>query len=175
MSDPTSSEIPFATVTMAEILLGQDMIAEAAEVIDRLSDERGDDARVGELLERVRERSAQGEVSQKSIPRKMVDRIEIGSMDGVLRISFELTDRGLAIARRKVRYSGHSIVRLFTASTGPRGVRKNTRDIEILHPAAQLDIHGLPRSSVHVAAIGFLGRNGAFVPLARSGIKGIMS
>jgi hypothetical protein len=175
MSDPTSSEIPFATVTMAEILLGQDMIAEAAEVIDRLVDERGDDARVVELLERIRERSAQGEVSQDSIARKMVDHIEIESRDGVLRISFELTDQGLAMARRKVRYSGHSIVRLFTASTGPRGVRKNTRDIEILHPAAQFDIHGLPRSSVHVAAIGFLGRNGAFVPLARSGIKGMMS
>ncbi len=175
MSDPTSSEIPFATVTMAEILLGQDMIAEAAEVIDRLVDERGNDARVVELFERIRERSAQGEVSQDSIARKMVDHIEIESRDGVLRISFELTDQGLAMARRKVRYSGHAIVRLFTASTGPRGVRKNTRDIEILHPAAQFDIHGLPRSSVHVSAIGFLGRNGAFVPLARSGIKGMIS
>lgn len=172
MSDPTRSEIPFATVTMAEILLGQDMIAEATEVIERLVDEYGDDARVKELLERIRERSIQGEVSQDLIPKKGIDRIEIESRDGVLSISFELTDQGLAIARRKVRYSGHSIVRLFTASTGLRGVRKNTRDIEILHPAAQLDIHGLPRSSVHVAAIGFLGRNGAFVPLARSGIKG---
>ena len=69
MSDPTSSEIPFATVTMAEILLGQDMIAEAAELIDRRVSERGADARVVELLERIRERSAQGEVSQDSIPR----------------------------------------------------------------------------------------------------------
>ena len=173
MTEATNSEIPFFTVAMAEILLGQDMIAEAAEVIDRLVEERGSDARVLELMQRVRDRLAQGEVSQDSIARKMVDRIEIDSSDGMLRISFEVTDQGLSIARRKVRYSGHSIVRLFTASTGPRGVRKNTRDIEILHPAAQFDIHGLPKSSVHVAAIGFLGRNGAFVPLARSGIKGI--
>lgn len=173
MSETTNSEIPFFTVAMAEILLDQDMIAEAAEVIDRLVEEQGSDARVLELLQRVRDRLAQGEVSQDSIARKMVDRIEIDSSDGMLRISFEVTDQGLAIARRKVRYSGHSIVRLFTASTGPRGVRKNTRDIEILHPAAQFDIHGLPKSSVHVAAIGFLGRNGAFVPLARSGIKGM--
>lgn len=173
MTEATNSEIPFFTVAMAEILLDQDMIAEAAEVIDRLVEEQGSDARVLELLQRVRDRLAQGEVSQDSIARKMVDRIEIDSSNGMLRISFEVTDQGLAIARRKVRYSGHSIVRLFTASAGPRGVRKNTRDIEILHPAAQFDIHGLPKSSVHVAAIGFLGRNGAFVPLARSGIKGI--
>lgn len=168
MDEAFAARTPFATAAMAEILLGQDLVREAADVIGRLAREHGGDPRVERLGRRLAERLAQGEAVQVPIAESGADRIAIAVDAGALRATWELSDAGLAIAKRRVRYSGHAVVRLFTAAVGPRGVRKGFTDFEIRHRAGRVDLGGLPRPAVHVAAVGFLGRNGAFVPLARS-------
>ncbi len=168
MADPLEAITPFATAAMAEILLGQDLVREAAEIIGRLSRAHPGDPRVACLEERLEERLARGEALQIPEPEEGRDRISLAFEASALCASWELSDAGLAVAKRKVRYSGHAVVRLFTAAVGPRGVRKALADLEIKHKAGRVELRGLPRPAVHVAAVGFLGRNGAFVPLARS-------
>jgi len=47
-------------------------------------------------------------------------------------------------------------------------VRTSTLDIEAGLLAARLDLPGLPRPAVYVAAVGFLANTGEFLPLART-------
>ncbi len=168
MSNSHSPVLPFYTVAMAEILLIQDLLEDASHVLERLLETSPDDDRVKKLAARIWERKNLGELEQRPMEEVGHDNIELDLNGETLDVLWELTDDGLAIARRKVRYSGHAIVRLFTAATGPRGVRTTTRDLAIEHTTAGVSLGGFPRSAVHVAAVGFLGRNGAFVPLARS-------
>lgn len=168
MADLLDARAPFDTAAMAEILLGQGLVREAAEVIERLGRSHGEDPRVALLRGRLTEKLAQGETAQVRIPETGSDLVVLAPVAGTLRVTWELGDAGLAIAKRRVRYSGHAVIRLFTATVGPRGVRRALVDFEIEHKAGRVDLGGLPRPAVHVAAVGFLGRNGAFVPLARS-------
>jgi hypothetical protein len=168
VDETLDARTPFTTAAMAEILLGQDLVREAAEVIERLERTHGRDPRVERLRHRLGERLARGEAVQVPIPELGADRVALAVEGGALRATWELSDAGLAIAKRRVRYSGHAVVRLFTATVGPRGVRRALVDFEIRHKAGRVDLGGLPRPAVHVAAVGFLGRSGAFVPLARS-------
>lgn len=168
MAETLGARTPFTTAAMAEILLGQDLVREAAEVIERLEGGQLADPRVERLRQRLAERLARGEAVQVPIPEIGADRVAIAIEEGALRATWELSDAGLAIAKRRVRYSGHAVIRLFTATVGPRGVRKALTDFEIRYKAGCVDLGGPPRPAVHVAAVGFLGRNGAFVPLARS-------
>jgi hypothetical protein len=168
MADPLDARTPFTTAAMAEILLGQELVREASEIIERLRRTDPEDPRVRSLEERLAERLARGETVQIPEPERGADRVALAFDSGALSASWELSDAGLALAKRRVRYSGHAIVRLFTAAVGPRGVRKSLADFELKHKAGRVELRGLPRPAVHVAAVGFLGRNGAFVPLARS-------
>jgi len=168
MTDSLDARTPFTTAAMAEILLGQELVREAAEIIEQLKRAHPEDPRVRSLEERLFERLSRGETVQTPIPEEGVDRVFLAVERGALAATWELSDEGLAIAKRKVRYSGHAVVRLFTAAVGPRGVRKAIVDLEIKHKAGRMELGGLVRPAVHVAAVGFLGRNGAFVPLARS-------
>jgi hypothetical protein len=153
---------------MAEILLAQDLWKEAAEVVGALLSRQPIDPRVPDLARRLELRSAQGDVEQRPVDARGGDRAGLLRTESGLRLTWELTDDGLALARRVARYSGVSIVRLFTAITGPRGVRTGRRDIEVDLRAGQIELIGVPRSAVCVAAAGFLARSGVFVPLARS-------
>jgi len=159
---------PFATVTLAEILLGQDLLTEALKMIETLERQRPDDPRVAALADRARRRFDQGELEQRAVEGGAVDRVVLEIVDGALRVRWELTPAGRELGRRVVRYSGHDVVRLFTALAGPRGVRRHSRDVELEHPAGRLDLFGVPRGAVFVAAVGFRGLNGLFVPLATS-------
>lgn len=159
---------PFATVSMAEILLAQDLWEEAAAVVDVLSRSEPIDPRVPELRRRLEQRSSQGEIEQRPVDPAGEDRVALELADGRLRLSWELTREGVELARRAVRYSGREIVRLFTAIAGPRGVRTGTRDLPLSLPAGRVELLGVPRAAVYVAAVGYLGLNGVFVPLARS-------
>jgi len=167
----TVSDAPgptFHTVTMAEILLGQDLITEAAEVLEQLEQENAEDPRVRKLGIRIADRQKAGISDQHPIKESGADMVSLELNERAILITWELTDDGLALAKRRVRFSGNQILRLFTASGGPRGVRKSTRDFELTHRAAIMSLDGAPTPSVHVAAVGFLGLNGAFVPLASS-------
>jgi len=161
-------DAPFATVTLAQILLGQDLLDEAERMVEQLLARRLDDPRVVALAARVRRRREQGEIVQRPDTPRGTDRIALELDGDALRIGWELTAAGGALARRAVRYSGHEVVRLFTALAGPRGVRRNSRDLELDHRAGRLEPFGVPRGAVFVAAVGFRGLNGAFVPLATS-------
>jgi hypothetical protein len=168
VGEPGHSGSPFVTVSMAEILLAQDLWKEAAEVVEVLAAREPVDPRVPELMRRLEQRSLQGELEQRPVDAEGRDRIALALTAAGLHLTWELTDAGLALARRSVRYSGVMIVRLFTAVAGPRGVRSGTRDIEVALPAGEIDLSGVPLSAVCVAAAGYLGRNGVFAPLARS-------
>jgi hypothetical protein len=156
----------FVTIAMAEILLGQNLVGEARRVIDRLSQSQGKDPRVTALLERIEAVSKQKEPI--SVEPKGEDYVTIETDGTALKIRWEMTGAGLAIAQKKARYSGQSVLRLFSAVPGPRGVRTSTQDIEVVPKAAELELNGLPRPAVYVAAVGFLSNAGEFVPLAQS-------
>lgn len=157
----------FVTVAMAEILLGQNLTSEARRVIDKLSKSHGDDPRVSALIARA---SAMLESREPvSTEPKGLDAVSIDAAGAAIKISWELTESGLEMARIKARYSGRSVLRLFSAVPGPRGVRTSMQDIEISKSSAELELVGLARPAVHVAAVGFLSNTGEFVPLAQSG------
>jgi len=168
MKEGGNARAPFATVAMAEILLAQDLWQEAAEVVDALAARDPADPRVLDLRRRLGLRSSRGELQPQAVEALGRDRVSLEPTDAGLRLTWELTAAGLELARRVVRYSGLRIVRLFTAIAGPRGVRTGTRDIEISLPAGRLELPGMPSAAVYVAAVGFRGHSGVFVPLARS-------
>ena len=168
MSEKGKSEATFDTVAMAEILMVQDLVKEASAVIARLEKEHPEDDRVKALRKRMSQRMGLGLKSQIPVPAKGEDRVSLAWVDETLRVEWELTPEGLDLAKRTVRYSGFSIIRLFTAAPGPRGVRTMVRDLFLDLETGQLEISGTIGGAVHTAAIGFLGRNGAFVPMARA-------
>lgn len=168
MSENEPPDVPFTTVAMAEILMVQDLVKEASEVIARLEDQHPGDERVHALRKRMSERMCLGVSTQNPVPATGVDRIALFFKEDTLHLEWELTPSGLELAKRVVRYSGQSIIRLFTAAPGPRGVRTTIRDIELERSLGGQEISGTPSGAVHTAAVGFLGRNGAFVPMARS-------
>ncbi|MDD5308386.1 MAG: hypothetical protein PHU25_13780 [Deltaproteobacteria bacterium] len=163
----------FATLAMAEILLGQDLWAEAGGVLDRFEERHPGDPRLAQLRHRLAEKIAEGSVGEIALEPRGMDRISLGVSGKALRAEWEITEDGIGMARRAVGYSGTTVLRLFTASRGPRGVRCVTRDLPVAGAAARVDLRGLPRPAVHVASVGFLGNNGRFVPVARSATLGV--
>ncbi|MCP4606701.1 MAG: hypothetical protein GY847_40370 [Proteobacteria bacterium] len=166
MTDHQAKDPFFVTAAMAEILISQNLAEEARRVTDQLSEREGESPRVIALYERLDEMSKQ--IDPIPAEPRGRDSVTVAIEGKTLKVGWEITEDGLALARRKVRYSGHSVLRLFSAVPGPRGVRTSTQDIELELSAASLDLNGLPHPAVHVAAVGFLGNTGEFVPLARS-------
>ena len=167
MGEHPDKDLVFATVSMAEILLAQNLISETEEVVRQLQKSDPMNPRVIALAERLKQVKGPP-VEQQPVTPVGADTTTLLAGSNVVVLKWELTQNGLDLAKRRARYSGRSIARLFTASPGPRGVRTMTRDIEIEHPAAQVALRGLPQPAVHVAAAGFLANTGMFVPLARS-------
>lgn len=158
----------FATVAMAEILLAQDLWRDAAAVVESLLEREPSNPRVIDLRRRLELRATKDEIVEIPVAAKGEDRVDLRIVDGGLQVTWELTDRGLEVAKNVVRYSGRRNVRVFTALAGPRGVRTGIRDMEIGLGTGQISLVGVPLSAVYVAAVGYLGKNGVFVPLARS-------
>jgi hypothetical protein len=163
----------FATLAMAEILLAQDLWAEAEDALDAFAKRHPRDPRIAEIGRRIAARAADGAAEEVALEPRGVDRVCIGVAGASLRVEWEVTGDGIAMARRAVGYSGTTVLRLFSASRGPRGVRCTTRDLGVASPSARVDLPGLHRPAVHVAAVGFLGNNGRFVPVARSATLGV--
>ena len=95
-----------------------------------------------------------------------MDRVALEVKEDSVWVVWEVTEAGLEMAKRRAKYSGRTIVRVFRAATGPRGVRTSSQDIEANLDAARIELLGLPRHSVCVAAVGFLSNTGQFVPLS---------
>jgi hypothetical protein len=167
MTSETARGAPFDTVSMAEILLEQGELSKAREMVDRLAEREPQNERTAALAERVAARESGGEPLQVAVAPRGLDRVSLSCDRSALRIAWELTDEGLALGRRRVRYSGAAVVRLLTILHGPRGVRRVFRDMEIEHDCGETTIHGPAAPAVYVAALGYLGRNGTFAPLAR--------
>ncbi len=168
MTERRSRAGPLATPALAEILLDQGLLAEARKMLDRLERERPGDERVQRLVKRLAEREIAGEPSQEPRKGNGCDAASLVAVGRDLEVLWELTEEGLELARRAARCSGSPVVRLLTVANGPRGVRKNIRDIVLQHRSGRLLLAGLPRPAIHVAAAGFLAKSGAFVPLATS-------
>ncbi len=168
MGNSRDKELLFITPSMAEILLSQNLLEAATQVIEELKRTHPDDPRVTSLETRLVEMRSSPMVEQSAGAPAGRDQVSLEWIDQLLRANYETSETGLAIARRKARYSGHTVIRLFTAAPGPRGVRVGSRDKELSHLAGRIDFTGLPRPAVHVAAVGFLSNSGEFVPLAQS-------
>lgn len=156
----------FPTIAMAEILLGQKMLGDARRIVEDLLSRDPQNSRVLALSKRLKELCR--EIEPTPIEPRGRDSVALAKADSTLSVTWELTDQGLELARRKARYSGQPILRLFSAIPGPRGVRTSTRDMEIKLPAASLILPGLPTTAVHVASVGYLANTGEYVPLAQS-------
>jgi hypothetical protein len=158
----------FVTTAMAEILLNQHMLTEARRVIEQLLENEPENPRHIALEHRLQAMVRHGEREPKPIPSRDQDFIALKLSPNTLQMDWELKEESIALAQRKARYGGQNVVRLFSAVSGPRGVRTSTRDIAIGVGAAHIEITGLPCPAVHVAAAGFLSKTGEFVPLAES-------
>lgn len=174
MGNHPDKELVFVTASMAEILLSQNLVPETEAVIRQLQKSDPGNPRVQALAERLRQIKESPTVEQKTLSAAARDEISLRSEQAELAIRWGLTPEGLRLARAHARYSGRSIVRLFTAAPGPRGVRTGTRDTALQHDAGEMTIRGLPRPAVHVAAVGYLANTGLFVPLARSASLKVM-
>lgn len=168
MADPKGFGDFFATVSMAEILLTQNLVEQSRRVLGRLPRHILSDPRVEALRQRLEEIGARVTLDQVPLSAEGRDRINLSFIDRALRLEFELTEEGIALARRKARFAGRNVLRLFTAHMGPRGVRTTTRDVELQHLCARLELLGTPRPAVHVSAVGYLAHTGEFVPLSSS-------
>jgi hypothetical protein len=167
MPEHPDKDLIFVTVSMAEILLAQNLVEETRAVVVQLLKSDPQNPRVKALAERLRQVMKATDDTPTAIPPQGRDYITL-EWDGALRLRWELTRDGLDIAKAEVRYLGNPNVRLFTAQPGPRGVRTASLDIEAEPPAGEHSRPGLPVPAVHVAAAGFLARTGRFLPLARS-------
>lgn len=168
MVEPTEGGTLFATSQMAEILIEQNLMDEARALIDLMIEKDPTDPRVVSIARRLDEIGAGRDVEQ--IPAEPTGNtfVSLVESDNALRVSWEVAEQRLTIAKNKVGYSGRAVLRLFSAVFRPRGVRKAFRDIELNHMAASLKLTGLPKPALHLAAVGFLGNTGEFVPVARS-------
>jgi hypothetical protein len=168
MTQDTPKSSMYATASMAEILLSQNLVSQARKVIETLQEKEPDNPRTAALVLRLEE-MLRGAFAESSPPAPMsIDRVALCKEDMGLGLEWELTDGGLRIAKQAARYSGRPIVRLFTASAGPRGVRTQLRDIDISALLGKTILFGLPRPAVHVAAVGYLANTGVFVSSAQS-------
>lgn len=168
MIERPDNDLVFATVSMAEILLAQNLVSETAKVVARLQKIDPANPRVIALAKRLKEMEKAGSAGAVAIEARGVDYVALERKDGPLLLRWELTGEGLAIAKAAARFSGTRVLRLFTAQPGPRGVRTASRDIGVTHAAGEMLCYGLPETAVHVGAIGYLANTGVFVPLARS-------
>jgi hypothetical protein len=168
MGDRTDKDLVFITVSMAEILLSQNLVSETRRLVAELQKSDPENPRVVALAERLRQVAVAPPLEQTPVSAAGIDTAELLAGPDQVILQWELTPEGLGIARQRAQYSGRSIARIFTAVPGPRGVRTGTRDIELRHAAGRAVLRGLPRPAVHVAAVGFLANTGVFVPLARS-------
>ncbi len=168
MAKHDEQEALFVTVSMAEILLDQELVVDAGKVIEQLLEKAPANPRILALDQRLKDILKQGPLVQVPIAPKDSNSVTIEKNDTLLKLEWEVTENGLAFAKRVVRYSGQTILRLFSAVPGPRGVRTSTRDIELDHLSAEMSLLGLPYPGVFVAAVGYLGNTGEFVPLAHS-------
>lgn len=155
---------------MAEILLSQNLLEQARRVVEELIATDPKNPRIPELARRIEELAQRS--GHETVPLEPIgkDSIYLELSGGSVRVYWELTERGLVLARNKAIYSGTPIVRLFTAALGPRGVRTGSRDHEIDKLCARRDFFGMPRPAAHVAAVGFLANTGEFVPMAQSSV-----
>ena len=168
MTDENGKHPPFITISMGEILLAQNMLADTRKVVRHLQVQEPDNPRVKALAKRLKE-VEKGESQRPSIlPREGIDRIALAEKEGAVAVVFEITEKGMAIAKRTARYSGRAVVRIFTAAPGPRGVRTVTRDLDVEQGAASIPLFGLQRPAVHVASVGYLANTGMFVSLAQT-------
>jgi hypothetical protein len=168
VAEPSGPNGRFVTVAMVEILLSQQLLDEAEPLIAALTEKTPDDPRILVLRRRIEALRNQGPLEPVPVDETGMDRIRLTPSDRGLGVVWEVIDASLALARRRARYSGRPVVRLFSAVPGPRGVRHGIRDLAIEPGAAGLDWPGLPAPAVHVAAVGFLANTGEFVPLAHS-------
>jgi hypothetical protein len=168
MTKDPDNELMFFTVSMAEILLSQNLVTETAKVVARLRKIDPANPRVAALAKRLEEVNRAGGSDAVPIKARGEDYAELELRNGPLLLRWELTREGLAIAKATARFSGSRVFRLFTAQPGPRGVRTGSRDIVLEHTSGEMLCHGLPDSAVHVGAVGYLANTGVFVPLARS-------
>jgi hypothetical protein len=168
MGDRPDKDLVFVTISMAEILLSQNLVSETRRVLEELRKSDPENPRVIALAERLKQVSGAPPLEQTEVTTAGLDAVELFAGSDQVTLKWELTPEGLAIARQRAQYSGRNIARIFTAVPGPRGVRTGTRDIELLYIAGEAVLRGLPRPAVHVAAVGFLANTGVFVPLARS-------
>lgn len=168
MTDAPTRGSMYATISMAEILLSQNLASEAEKVIRALEKKNPFDPHVQSLVGRLKEllRPPNADASLPSLTG--IDRVWLRNADPGLCVGWELTEAGLLMAKRTVRYSGRAVVRLFTAAMGQRGVRTQLRDIDISLPAGQTVLAGMPRPAVHAAAVGYLANTGQFVSCAQS-------
>jgi hypothetical protein len=158
----------FVTTAMAEILLHQNMLAEAGRIIEQLLEKEPENPRHIALGQRLKAMANHGEQEPTPMALKERDFVTLKLGKKTLHLAWEVKEKSVALAKRKARYAGHCIVRLFSAVPGPRGVRTSTKDMAVDPGAAQIEWTGLPRPAVHVAAVGFLSKTGEFVPLAES-------
>lgn len=168
MTQNTPKSSIYATASMAEILLSQNLISQAEKVIATLQETEPDNPRTAALVLRLEEMLRGASADSPTPPPEGVDRVSLHKEDTGIGLEWELTDGGLRIAKQAARYSGRPIVRLFTASAGPRGVRTQLRDIDISALLGKTTLFGMPRPAVHVAAIGYLANTGIFVSSAQS-------
>ena len=168
MTEPTAKKTMYATASMAEVFLSQNLVSEAQKVIAALQETDPSNPRLPALVLRLEE-------MRRSTPSVLpppaaagVDRVALIAETTGIGLEWEITEAGLAMAERAVRYSGRTIVRLFTAAAGPRGVRTQLRDIDVQELIGRTILYGLPRPSVHTAAVGYLANTGVFVSAAQS-------
>jgi hypothetical protein len=168
MGDHPDRDLVFVTVSMAEILLSQNLVTETEKVVLQLQKSDPENPKVIELAKRLQ--SVKGSPVDDQIPAdpRGRDDVKVTYREAALHLAWELTDEGVAVARARARYSGSRIVRLLTASPGHRGVRTMIRDIHIRPSAGRIALRGLPAPAVYVAAVGYLANTGLFVPMARS-------
>lgn len=168
MNDSSNENQIFATVSMAEILLAQNMLLETRMVVEELLKSDPHNPRIIALFDRLQE-VEKGELPKPVALAEMgMERIELSQDNRAMKIAFEITEKGMTIAKRSARYMGRPVVRIFTASPGPRGVRTVTRDIDVSIGAAAFNLFGMQRPAVHVAAVGYLANTGVFVAMSRT-------
>ncbi len=86
---------------------------------------------------------------------------------------WEVTDGGLASARAQLSQSAASarlVLRLFTTSSGPNGLEREVKDVDLQWNHGRTYFH-VPRPGSHLrVAVGLLSAEGYFAPIAHSSL-----